>query len=85
MLYSVWLTGFGSILPFDQWQRLVRPAVKWVAATPGLMNATASSTIVGMSRPERVDQTLELAGVHIPDELWDEIFGLAAPESAWLH
>jgi predicted dehydrogenase len=56
--------------------------VKWVAATPGLMNATASSTIVGMSRPEHVDQTLELAGVRIPDELWDEMLDLTAPESA---
>src|ERR671914_408405 len=28
------------------------------------------STIVGMSRPERVEQTLELAARPIPDELW---------------
>src|ERR687893_758666 len=28
------------------------------------------STIVGMSRPERVEQTLELAANPIPDELW---------------
>ena len=28
------------------------------------------STIVGMSRPERVEQTLELAAHPIPDELW---------------
>lgn len=31
------------------------------------------STIVGMSRPERVAQTLELAAHRIPDELWDAL------------
>ena len=29
-----------------------------------------TSTVVGMSKPERVAQTLELANVQIPDELW---------------
>jgi D-threo-aldose 1-dehydrogenase len=28
------------------------------------------STIVGVSSPERITQTIELAGVEIPDELW---------------
>ena len=31
------------------------------------------STIVGMSRPERVGQTLELASQPIPEELWSEL------------
>ena len=29
-----------------------------------------SSTVVGVSSPQRIDQTLELAAVAIPDELW---------------
>jgi hypothetical protein len=29
--------------PFDQWRRLVGPAVAWVAAAPGLTNATTAS------------------------------------------
>jgi hypothetical protein len=33
----------GLDAPFDQWHRLVVPAVAWVASTPGLMNATAAS------------------------------------------
>jgi D-threo-aldose 1-dehydrogenase len=36
------------------------------------------STIVGMSRPERLQQTLELAAIAIPDEMWarlDEYVG----------
>jgi D-threo-aldose 1-dehydrogenase len=37
------------------------------------------STIVGISRPERVGQTLELATHPIPDELWSSLDSLAAP------
>lgn len=32
-----------------------------------------TSTIVGMSRPERLDQTVELMKVVIPDEMWPEL------------
>ena len=32
-----------------------------------------TSTIVGMSRPERLDQTVELMQVTIPDEMWPEL------------
>jgi D-threo-aldose 1-dehydrogenase len=35
------------------------------------------STIVGISRPERVRQTLELAAYPIPDELWQRLDSLA--------
>jgi D-threo-aldose 1-dehydrogenase len=35
------------------------------------------STIVGISRPERVRQTLDLATHPIPDELWEELNSLA--------
>ncbi|MDQ3910930.1 MAG: aldo/keto reductase, partial [Actinomycetota bacterium] len=35
------------------------------------------STIVGISRPERVGQTLDLAGHHIPEELWERLDPLA--------
>jgi D-threo-aldose 1-dehydrogenase len=38
------------------------------------------STVVGMSRPERVSQTLELAAHEVPEELWVELEGLAPPE-----
>ena len=31
------------------------------------------STIVGMSRPERVEQTLDLASREIPEELWERL------------
>lgn len=31
------------------------------------------STIVGMSRPERVEQTMELSTQPIPEELWERL------------
>jgi D-threo-aldose 1-dehydrogenase len=44
-----------------------------------------TSTIVGITRPERVEQMIELAVYQIPDALWAEVSGLAAPEDAWLY
>jgi D-threo-aldose 1-dehydrogenase len=32
-----------------------------------------TSTIVGMSKPERITQTLEYAATPIPDELWNKL------------
>ena len=32
-----------------------------------------ASTIVGMTRPERVEQTLELAAEPVPEELWERL------------
>ncbi len=37
-----------------------------------------TSTIVGVSRPERVEQTVELATHPIPDELWETLETLSA-------
>ncbi len=38
-----------------------------------LRERSFASTIVGISRPERLSQTLELARLPIPTELWDEL------------
>jgi D-threo-aldose 1-dehydrogenase len=38
-----------------------------------LRDPRISSTIVGMTRPERLAQTIELARMPIPDELWREL------------
>lgn len=38
-----------------------------------LRDERIASTVVGMTRPERVAQTLELARHPIPDELWEEL------------
>jgi D-threo-aldose 1-dehydrogenase len=42
-----------------------------------------ASTIVGVSRPERVDETVRLAGWEIPPRLWDVLEPLAAPRELW--
>ena len=34
------------------------------------------TTIVGMTRPERIQQTVELAQVEIPDALWPDLEAL---------
>ncbi|MEP7356609.1 MAG: aldo/keto reductase [Anaerolineales bacterium] len=45
-----------------------------------LRDPRIDSTIIGISRPERVTQTLELASHPIPAALWTEIEPLIAPE-----
>ena len=42
------------------------------------------STVVGMSAPERVAETLDLLEVRIPDELWNELRELAPPPALWI-
>jgi D-threo-aldose 1-dehydrogenase len=42
------------------------------------------STVVGVSSPDRVRQTLELAGQPIPEALWTELETLVPPASGWL-
>ncbi|HYN87679.1 MAG TPA: aldo/keto reductase, partial [Ardenticatenaceae bacterium] len=45
-----------------------------------LRDPRITSTIVGISRPERLAQTLELARHPIPDELWPQLDALAGPD-----
>jgi D-threo-aldose 1-dehydrogenase len=52
---------------------IAAPALQFSLRDPRIV-----STIVGMSRPERLQQTLELAAIAIPDEMWarlDEYVG----------
>jgi D-threo-aldose 1-dehydrogenase len=42
------------------------------------------STVVGVSSPDRVRQTVELAGRSIPEPLWAELETLVPPASGWL-
>jgi len=43
-----------------------------------------SSTLVGFSRPERVDETIRLAHWPIPDELWIEVERHVPAPGVWL-
>lgn len=42
-----------------------------------LRDPRVTSTIVGMSEPKRVEQTVELADFEIPDALWDALLPIA--------
>jgi D-threo-aldose 1-dehydrogenase len=42
-----------------------------------------TSTIVGISRPERVDETVRLANLRLPQQLWEALEPLAAPKELW--
>jgi D-threo-aldose 1-dehydrogenase len=57
-----------------------------VALQLSVRDPRISSTIVGISRPERIQQTLELARVPIPDDLWPAVAPYAqsgsGPEAA---
>ena len=44
-----------------------------------LRDERVASTVVGISRPERVRQTVELASQEIPEELWEGLEPLSAP------
>jgi D-threo-aldose 1-dehydrogenase len=44
-----------------------------------LRDARITSTVVGMSRPERIAQTLELARRQLPDDLWAELAAVPIP------
>jgi D-threo-aldose 1-dehydrogenase len=48
-----------------------------------LRDPRITSTIVGISRPERVHETAELASWQIPTALWDKLEPLAAPKELW--
>jgi D-threo-aldose 1-dehydrogenase len=49
-----------------------------------LRSEVIDSTIVGVSSPQRITQTLELAAVAIPDELWSELEQATPPRELWL-
>ena len=42
------------------------------------------STVVGVSSPERIAQTVDLAAVAIPEELWSELEQLTPSRELWL-
>jgi D-threo-aldose 1-dehydrogenase len=49
-----------------------------------LRDPRITSTIVGISKPERVDETVRYATWEVPEELWAELEPLAAPREEWL-
>ena len=54
-------------------------ALQFSVRDPGV-----ASTIVGMSRPQRVEQTVAAATADLPDELWPALEALLPPSETWL-
>jgi D-threo-aldose 1-dehydrogenase len=55
-----------------------------VALQHSLRHPRITSTIVGMSRPERYDEALALAARPVPDDLWSEMEALTPAPEHWL-
>lgn len=49
-----------------------------------LRDSRITSTVIGVSSPERIEQTLALSTHPIPDELWAELETLTPPRSEWI-
>ena len=49
-----------------------------------LSDSRVASTVVGMSAPERVAETVALADHPIPEALWDELEALVPPRDVWV-
>ena len=43
-----------------------------------------TSTVVGVTAPDQVDDTLRHATTQVPDAIWAELEPLAAPQADWL-
>jgi D-threo-aldose 1-dehydrogenase len=50
-----------------------------------LREPRVSSTVVGVSRPERIDEITALMSEQIPDGLWAELDSLAPGPESWLN
>ncbi|WP_234359142.1 aldo/keto reductase [Plantactinospora sp. BC1] len=50
-----------------------------------LRDPRITSTVVGVSRPERIPETARLATWAIPEELWETLAPLTAPKESWLY
>ena len=49
-----------------------------------LREPRVTSTVVGVSSPERIAETVALAQLSVPAELWDELGALTPPAEHWL-
>jgi len=59
--------------------------LKAAALQFSLRDSRIASTVVGVSRPQRIDETMELACLPIPDVIWERLEKLALPPDQWLY
>ena len=60
-------------------------ALKAAALQFSTKDPRVASTIVGVSHPEHVDETVDLFRLSLPQALWDELEALVPPEQSWLR
>jgi aryl-alcohol dehydrogenase-like predicted oxidoreductase len=70
----------GVVLARRTEARCGQPPCSPRSATPRV-----TSTIVGLSEPSRVAETVELAALRLPDALWASRAALTVGSDLWLH
>ncbi|MCU1527282.1 MAG: aldo/keto reductase [Frondihabitans sp.] len=50
-----------------------------------LQEARIDSTVVGVSTPARIDETLQLMSIEIPQGMWNDLNDLLPPTDRWLN
>jgi D-threo-aldose 1-dehydrogenase len=58
--------------------------LRTAALQHSLRDPRFASTVVGMSRPSRLQDTLDAAAQGLPEGLWDELEALLPPRDVWL-
>lgn len=58
---------------------LATAAIRFSTRNPGF-----ATTIVGISKPHRIQTTIDAAIAEFPDEFWDELESLRPPAEVWL-
>jgi D-threo-aldose 1-dehydrogenase len=56
-----------------------------VALQFSLRDPRITSTVVGVSKPERIPANLRLAGIPVPEDLWHEVAALDPLRAEWLY
>ena len=59
--------------------------LKAAALQASVRDHRVSSTIIGASTRDHVDELVDLMSVPVPPELWEELAALLPPETEWLH
>lgn len=73
-----------AIAAMDELARRHGTDLATVALQASLRDPLVDTTVVGFSKPERIDTIVRSAKAELPGELWDELDALRPPPHAWL-
>jgi D-threo-aldose 1-dehydrogenase len=60
-------------------------ALQAAALQFSMRDPRVASTVVGVSEPGRIDETVALASLEIPEAVWAELAALTPPSESWLE